>query len=141
MKICAKCLLSKTIESFGKRAKSKDGRQSWCRLCSNTARMDAYYKDPKKNRKTEKARIIRNRIFVRDILEGCSCSDCPEKDYRALQFDHVRGTKITDVSSMVSFGSSIERIKLEISKCEVRCANCHIKRHRKFIPIVDIMRK
>jgi hypothetical protein len=32
---------------------------------------------------------------------------------------------------MISVGYSWEKIEAEISKCEVRCANCHRKRHAK----------
>jgi len=51
--------------------------------------------------------------------------DCNNSDYRVLEFDHVNGKKINNVSTMVSCGWSLDSIKNEINKCEIVCANCH----------------
>jgi hypothetical protein len=42
-----------------------------------------------------------------------------------LEFDHVRGVKVRNISEMVRGKFSWRRILEEIEKCEVRCANCH----------------
>ena len=56
----------------------------------------------------------------------CGCVDCGYKvNPIALQFDHVRGQKEKDVSLMIIGCMSMKKIKEEIRKCEVRCANCH----------------
>jgi hypothetical protein len=47
---------------------------------------------------------------------------------RVLEFDHVRGIKVLDVSVMVARGYRWRRIESEIAKCVVRCANCHRRR-------------
>jgi len=42
----------------------------------------------------------------------------------ALHFDHINiHNKLKDISAMVSF--SKEKIKLEMKKCRILCANCH----------------
>jgi hypothetical protein len=46
-------------------------------------------------------------------------------DIDVLQFDHVRGLKRREVSTMLVF--SLASIDAEIAKCEVRCANCHTR--------------
>jgi hypothetical protein len=52
------------------------------------------------------------------------CVDCDYvADHRALQLDHVNGVKYKNLSSMRNH--SWEKIQEELSKCEVRCANCH----------------
>lgn len=83
-----------------------------------------YYKEKSKNRRnstTLKLRMYTNR--VKTIL---GCTDCGYRENPlALQFDHVRGDKFKSVSTMVSECYSLSRIKEEIRKCEVRCANCH----------------
>jgi len=53
------------------------------------------------------------------------CVDCGSSDIRVLEFDHVRGTKIASVSSMVRRGRALSIIQAEIAKCDVRCRNCH----------------
>ena len=41
-----------------------------------------------------------------------------------LEFDHINPEeKISNVSDLMKF--SINKVKKEIAKCEVRCANCH----------------
>jgi hypothetical protein len=42
----------------------------------------------------------------------------------------VRGTKKGNISDMVNNGWSLETIRVEISKCDVVCFNCHMKRER-----------
>ena len=57
------------------------------------------------------------------------CVDCGIKDYRVLQFDHIKD-KINNIPNMVANASKLQNIKNEIKKCEFRCANCHqIKTH------------
>jgi hypothetical protein len=64
--------------------------------------------------------------FTRRYKKMCGCVDCGySANPIALQFDHVIGNKIANVSTMISKGVSISKIKEEIRKCEVRCANCH----------------
>ena len=52
------------------------------------------------------------------------CIDCGESDPIVLELDHVHGEKYRNVGDMMS-GYGWKRILAEISKCEVRCANCH----------------
>lgn len=55
---------------------------------------------------------------------------CGENHPAALQFHHVdRNTKSIEVSTALRRGWSIARIQLEIDKCVVMCANCHLKLH------------
>lgn len=62
------------------------------------------------------------------------CIDCGYAQHAvALQFDHTSDDKKMNVSDMIRSDYSWESIKLEIQKCEVRCANCHsvMTAHRK----------
>lgn len=62
------------------------------------------------------------------IKELYGCQDCNKKyPYYILQFDHVRGEKVDQLSNMVSHYPMADIIE-EISKCEVVCANCHAER-------------
>lgn len=62
---------------------------------------------------------------IDNYLRNHPCVDCGESDRVVLEFDHVRGKKVRDVTKMCHDGYALESIKLEIEKCEVRCANCH----------------
>jgi hypothetical protein len=80
-------------------------------------------------RKNERIYETRVRGFIRDYLSAHPCVDCGEADIVVLDFDHIDGTKEMSVSQMIRWGFSLDRIKAEIAKCEVRCSNCHRKRH------------
>lgn len=62
------------------------------------------------------------KLFIYKHLATNPCVDCGETDILLLQFDHLRD-KEYGVSEMHHF--SIEKIKEEIDKCEVRCYRCH----------------
>jgi hypothetical protein len=68
-----------------------------------------------------------NRARLVEYLSAHPCVDCGEPDLVVLQFDHVRGTKVREVSVMHRMAISWETIAQEIAKCDVRCANCHIR--------------
>jgi predicted HNH restriction endonuclease len=67
----------------------------------------------------------RNRTFVTDYLSTHPCVDCGNSDIRVLEFDHVRGKKLINVSHAIKRTWSLKKLSEEIDKCEVRCANCH----------------
>ena len=73
-------------------------------------------------------RIRKNQESLFDYLNDKECADCGEADSRVLQFDHVYGGKLANVAEMVSAGYSWDTILSEIAKCEVVCANCHVRR-------------
>lgn len=75
--------------------------------------------------KSKEFAITRNRNFVREYLEKNPCVDCGNDNLVVLDFDHVRGEKVANISKMVSTGRSLSSLLREIEKCEVRCANCH----------------
>ncbi len=64
--------------------------------------------------------------WVDELKSSTPCLVCkvcfpPE----AMDFDHVRGRKRKNVSSMVRYNWSRELIEAEIAKCDLVCANCH----------------
>lgn len=88
------------------------------------------HKDVYKKRSLKRNRSQRkwNKEFIFRVKDMYSCVDCGESDPIVLDFDHVVGDKIANVSDMVNQSYSIDTIKQEIRKCEVRCSNCHRKR-------------
>ena len=67
----------------------------------------------------------RNREYIAEVKSNSKCIDCGESNHIVLEFDHVKGEKVKNVSDMVHACYSIKSIEKEIDKCEVRCANCH----------------
>lgn len=85
----------------------------------------------KQNRKREIERIYANRKLLRLLIREAKrkpCTDCEiEYPYYVMQFDHVRGKKISNLQNMhLRFGKL--QILEEIAKCDVVCANCHAQR-------------
>lgn len=56
-KVCTRCNEEKPFSEFGKHSNTKDGRQSWCKLCTaEQARIRREKNDNKYNRAYTKAR-------------------------------------------------------------------------------------
>lgn len=66
----------------------------------------------------------RNRAYLAEHKAKYGCVDCGEKDPIVLDFDHVKGTKEKNLAD-AALNWSLDHIKKEIEKCQVRCANCH----------------
>ena len=76
-----------------------------------------------------KGRMAKKRKEIHDFLvsykEEKGCFDCGEMyPYYVLHFDHLRD-KSFGISKYREGGQSLEKVKSEIKKCEVVCANCH----------------
>lgn len=129
MKICSKCKTDypePLEEHFNKRGGRESGLQSWCKKCLAIKRKASYdnnpvyYKD--KARRLNQEYYKRNAQIMWDYLKENPCIDCGESDPVVLEFDH-KGDKDYNVSEMHTY--SVQRLKEEIIKCDVRCANCH----------------
>ncbi len=86
-----------------------------------------------KNKDTVKARSKvrnksqkkKNRRFVAWVKSRSCCVDCGEDNPVVLDFDHVVGEKVMNISDMARTCYSRDTLMDEIDKCEVRCSNCH----------------
>lgn len=85
------------------------------------------YKDKTKLYAAQLAHRNRNKKLLRELLLESACVDCSNNDIRVLEFDHLpEYKKTTEVSRMVCGSTySWKRIKEEIDKCQIVCANCH----------------
>jgi protein-arginine kinase activator protein McsA len=132
MKRCSSCKKDKPLAKFNTNKARKDGKQNFCRECGK-AHAKGYYRDNsermvRQSKAAKEQRAEKNLRWVLDHLREHPCVDCGETDLLVLEFDHIKGAKKTDVVRLVVQGYSLETIKKEISKCEVRCANCHRRR-------------
>jgi hypothetical protein len=83
----------------------------------------------KRQRETDALLQIRNKEFIAQYKMAHPCVDCGEGDIRCLDLDHRdRAQKFKSVSYLVKSRATLEKVKAEIAKCDVRCANCHRKR-------------
>ena len=71
--------------------------------------------------------------FLYEFLTINSCVDCSEKNLLVLDFDHVFGKKEFNIGKSAHNSKNLDQIKKEIEKCEIRCRNCHAKRHHEEI--------
>ena len=66
------------------------------------------------------------RQFVYTYLTQNPCVDCGEQRIPTLQFDHIEPSlKRFNITEAVRRRVGLATLKIEIAKCEVRCANCH----------------
>lgn len=127
---CRKCNIEKDIEEFY--FKTDRGKyDTMCKKCHRVYRKEHYRKNTEYYKNKQKRN--RNKYFTENkkiILESLKtgCVDCGEKNIITLQFDHIEGyDKKMEISKMVS-SYHPNTVKDEIKKCEVVCANCHLKR-------------
>lgn len=133
-KYCNLCKETKTISEFNKKGKSF---QANCRACQKIKK-DQHYVNNKavyvaKARKYDDAKKRKDLKKVIDYFKLHPCVDCGETDPLVLEFDHIDvDTKDNDVCSMICQDKvHWHIIEKEISKCEVRCANCHRRKTAK----------
>jgi hypothetical protein len=96
---------------------------------ANQEKMRAYrrqhYRD---NKEAYKERAVRCKAEMREWLQqqkSVPCADCGVSyPYYVMDFDHVDGAKVNDVSALVNLGSW-RNLRAEVAKCVVVCSNCH----------------
>lgn len=129
-KICTCCGEERDAEQdFKWEYKDRGIHQSRCKYCQ--AEFGRLHYQKYKQVYKERSRIRKNQILIenkprlRIYLSNHPCVDCGETDIRLLEFDHVYGQKAGEITDLLREGFSWFTIETEISKCEVRCANCH----------------
>lgn len=124
-KHCNKCGKDKPISEFGKNSSKKDGLQSMCKEEYKKLHY-ATHKEDYKNR--NKAYREHNREWINSIKSKLKCSICGEDRIWCLDFHHVNpNEKEGSVSHMIQ---APNKLKLELEKCIVLCANCHRDIHQ-----------
>lgn len=130
VKKCSKCEIEKPVKEFNSKGLGKF--QPYCRPCDN-AHAREYYK---KNKDRIKKQINRSRAIrvselsdeIKNLKQSTPCADCGiNYPYYVMDFDHITGNKIGNISHMIKSGVT-KKVKKEIEKCEIVCANCHRER-------------
>lgn len=135
MKTCGKCKKEKPLIEYCKnRYNKKDGLSRVCRMCSREYIRQHYLAH--KEYYIKKAFRDREKIkdYIRQQKNG-PCVDCGmQYPYYVMDFDHKEGKK--EFCLHVGWRYSLPKIKAEIKKCDLLCANCHRIRTQKRITSV-----
>ena len=130
-KLCPGCNEEKSIEQFALRNKNSHLRQSYCMDCEAGMKSEWYMEHREEQvragmkRRDQYKQILRE--YVWNYLSTHPCISCGETDPAALEFHHVRGEKVKEVSNILKNGAALQTLVTEIEKCDVLCANCHRK--------------
>ncbi len=69
------------------------------------------------------------KAWVDNFKSTAGCGLCPERHTACLEFHH-RDPALKDANVSVALAHwSLERLQVEIAKCDVICSNCHRKLH------------
>jgi hypothetical protein len=129
-KVCTSCGLEREAEEdFRWEYKARGIRMTRCKYCQSELSKLHY----KKNKQAYKDRsllrknqiLIENKYRLYNYLSSHPCVDCGKTDIRIFEFDHVYGQKSGEISDLLRQGYNWSTIEIEMTKCEVRCANCH----------------
>ena len=132
-RMCTGCGIAQPIDEFTFKNATTGERHSRCRSCTCQVSRQHYQNNKQayleRNQRNNPLQRNANRIFVRQFLLDHPCVKCGECDPVVLEFNHLdSATKTANICDMIHYRASLARIRLEIAKCEVLCANCH-QRH------------
>jgi hypothetical protein len=136
MKTCTKCRKSQDTSQFNYKNRDKGILHAHCKNCSRAdvrshyERNKDYYTQKARARNLATRQELRSRLLT--YLSTHACVDCGESDPVVLDFDHIdENKKSAGIAEMLRHRRTWSRIELEITKCAVRCANCHRRRTAK----------
>ena len=138
MKRCTKCKATKSLSSFSKDCKKKDGLDSWCKLCNHDYHIA--------NKEVAHLRYLKNKIKIlaqkkesnlrvkKEVFEryGNKCLCCGETNIQFLTIDYINGKgcqhrKEIGVSAGKNFYHWLKRNNYP-NGFQVLCFNCNCGR-------------
>lgn len=127
-KTCCVCAEPKPEDAFPSYGKGAAKRRPQCRVCWNAfmrPRHRAYYEANREAHRQRAHAAVQKLVAYVRLRKALPCTDCGvQYPSYVMEFDHLH-SKIMNVSAMVRRGVAIAKIRAEIEKCEVVCANCH----------------
>jgi hypothetical protein len=71
----------------------------------------------------------KRRAFFRELKSGMVCEHCGETHPSCLEFHHRDpASKLFEIAGAVA-STSMVKLRAEMQKCSILCANCHRKVH------------
>jgi hypothetical protein len=129
---CYICGETKPDPDFAFANMAKGTRQRHCRKCHAAYRRAHYLANRDDYIRREVARINRNRLENRALMLAYllthPCVDCGRGDPVVLDFDHRDPAQKKGNVGELAMSKPWRLVLLEIEKCDVRCANCHLRR-------------
>lgn len=132
-KVCTSCGVEKAVDQYDVQKAGRYGVRAKCKPCVRAYMRDYYDSNReainRRNSAATKEARQRNRQWLVDYLRDHPCVDCGDTRLPVLQFDHRDpDTKLANVSHLAHRSHSLETLRVEVAKCDVRCANCHAMR-------------
>jgi hypothetical protein len=116
MKLCSRCGAAGPFK----------GTCNYCQKCQSEyfkKRYQDHYKAGVKERRDENIRTI---LMTIQEAKMKPCKRCKKRyPYFVMDLHHARGEKEFMLSKARRRNMSVEKVKAEIAKCDVLCANCH----------------
>jgi len=128
VKECPRCKKQLPLTEFGARTNGKP--QHWCRACHCAYQREYYERHKDYYLRLQEERVARNRRAIREA-KNVPCADCGRRyPPYVMDFDHRVGEKKTFNLSIAAGQTRLSwaKMKAEIAKCDVVCANCHRER-------------
>lgn len=125
-KTCRVCKEEKPLSMFHPNKACSQGVVGTCRICTAESKRKWY--DANRARRQEVANKTNRASKLRAIeYMGGVCKDC-NKSFPpcVMQFHHLDGST---KSENPSYFRRWDRLKIELDKCVMLCANCHLIRH------------
>ena len=119
---CPCCKNNLPLNAFYAR-RGKDGSSVYCKECTS-------------NQTLKRQRELKEQAIQ---YKGGKCSVCDYNKYQgALEFHHLDPSKKDFSISQVRNTSFNDKIKAELDKCVLLCANCHREVHAGLIELVSL---
>lgn len=143
MKKCSRCKSEKDESRFSRCKSRPDGLQPVCKDCNreymskryvdNPDKQSEYYKQYYRDNRDgilEKMKSVSDKAceFVKKTKKESGCKHCGITDHRVLHFHH-RDPSQKEFGIGSGGTRSISKIKREMEKCDILCANCHAILH------------
>lgn len=128
-KQCSTCKENKPLSEYHTNKCKPDGLHNYCKVCWKSYRRKHYLENKQKYIDKSKRWRHERRDSLAALKKTLSCAHCEENHPAVLEFHHEDPKKKEGSISKLALEWADERLRKELDKCTVLCANCHRKLH------------